>query len=150
MKTHKLSGSRMYHIWQSMKQRCTNPNCKARDRYWWRWIKLCDKRYTFMGFYEDMIDTYQDWLSIDRIDNDGNYCKENCRWATWQEQYENMSINHNVVYKWKWYPTIAKMCRALGVRYQLVRDRIRYWWSIEDAVDLPLWVKRDVKKRKVL
>ena len=153
---HWMEWSQPYRKFMAAKARCNNPKNDSYYRYGGRWIKMLRK--DFQEFRDDMWDSYYEHISrfweknttLDRIDYNWNYCKDNCRWATWQEQYENMSINHNVVYKWKCYPTIAKMCRALGVRYQLVRDRIRYWWSIEDAVDLPLWVKRDVKKRKVL
>lgn len=133
MKTHKLSNTRLYHIWQSMKQRCTNPNCKMRHRYWGRWIKLCDKRYSFMWFYEDMSDTYQKWLSIDRIDNNGNYCKENCRRATMKEQCNNKNNNTKVKY-WEDLREVAK--EKWCSRSFLGKCMRKSWYNLDKAKEL--------------
>jgi hypothetical protein len=96
--SHKLSKTRQYRIWAAMKTRCTNQNCAAYKSYGGRGIKICDDwMSSFVKFYDwAMSNGYCDKLSIDRIDVNGNYCPENCRWATGQEQSLN---RRNTIYK---------------------------------------------------
>ena len=87
---HNLSYTRIHRIWKGMKERCNNPKAKSYSNYGGRGIKVCGEwNNSFAKFYEDMIDGYSEDLTIDRIDNDGIYCKENCRWATYSQQQIN-------------------------------------------------------------
>ena len=98
--THGLSHTRLYRIYCGMKTRCFNENCEAYPYYGGRGITICDEwLYNFENFYNwAMENGYRDSLSIDRINNDGNYCPENCRWATDSEQANNKSTSHFIYY----------------------------------------------------
>lgn len=102
---HKLSRSRIYRIYYWIKERCTNINNRIYKYYGWRWIKCLWN--TFEEFYNDMSPTYKSNLTIDRIDNNWNYCKENCRWATMKEQWQNRRkkgtafLLDNIKIEWK-------------------------------------------------
>ena len=117
---HGMEWTNPYRKFMAAKARCENPKNHSYYRYWWRWIKVIWKDFT--EFWEDMSESYNDhvkkyWIkntTLERIDYNWNYCKENCRWATWEEQYENMSNNHWVFYKWIYYPTIASLCKETG------------------------------------
>lgn len=81
-----------YSIWVSMRQRCTDENAREYKNYGGRGISVCDEWNTFENFHRDMGACPKD-LSLDRIDNDGNYQKSNCHWATRKEQNNNKICN---------------------------------------------------------
>ena len=84
--------TRVYRIWNAMKQRCQNPNQPHYERYGGRGITVCDRWQKFAEFYADMGDPPTDQHSIDRIDNDRGYEPGNCRWATLIEQAQNKRV----------------------------------------------------------
>lgn len=126
-KTHWLSSSRIYHIRIWINDRCYNDNNPAYKHYWWRWIK-CLWRW-FQSFYNDMISTYQKWLTIERINNDWDYCVDNCRWATHKEQENNR--RDNIIYNWV---PLSVYCREYWLNY---KKAYRYYknWNLNTLIE---------------
>lgn len=133
-----IKNKRLYRIWQDMKRRCYNKKRPAYRYYGAKGVKICNEwKISFKNFQEWAITNgYKDNLTIDRINNNGNYEPNNCRWVTRKEQNNNMSTNHIVEYKGKKY-TLAKLAETYNLNYNLIKSRIRYNWNINDIVEKP-------------
>lgn len=110
-----------YKTWNEMKYRCENPNSDAYKHYGGRGIKVCARwRDSFENFLADMGERPSKYHSIDRIDVNGDYCPENCRWATTYVQCNNRRNNIYVTYNRKT-KTLKQWCDDLGMNYNNVR-----------------------------
>lgn len=135
---HGASFTRLYGIWASMKERCGRPKHPHYHRYGGRGISVCKEWEDFIQFRDWAVSNgYSDALTIDRINNDGNYEPSNCRWVTMKEQHNNTSQNRIVEYRGGKY-TISQLSDLSGVKYSTLRERINYGWSVEDAAEKPV------------
>lgn len=135
-KTHGLSKSPLHAVWRAMVARCSNSEHPAYPYYGSRGISVEPRWLSFENFYEDMEPNYSYGLSLDRIDNDGNYGKENCRWATREEQARNTRSNRVITYRDQSKP-LAEWCEVLEIGYQTTRARLNSGWTVEQAFELP-------------
>lgn len=142
-RSHGLRHSPEYRIWFSMHQRCRNVRVRNHANYGGRGITVCPQWDDFATFYQDMGPRPSAQHSIERIDNNGPYAAENCRWATRVEQGRNKRNNRLI--------TLAGMTRPLsawaedaGLRYGLVMQRIRKGWNPKRALTTqPITSQRD-------
>lgn len=135
--THGLTGSPAYKTWQSMVNRCHKPFNKEFINYGQRGITVCDSwRNSFASFYKDMGDPPKG-KSLDRIDNNGPYSPDNCRWANQTEQCNNKRTNKNITYKGIT-KTIAEWARHLGISPITIRSRLRNGWSTDKSLESPV------------
>lgn len=121
---HGGTGSRLFRIWESVKTRCTNEHDPAFQNYGGRGIRICDEwRDSFEAFRTwAEANGYADDLTIDRIDVDGDYAPENCRWATRKEQQNNTRRNVLVTYRGQLL-TLMQASEASGISYSVLRHR---------------------------
>lgn len=136
--THGLSYSTERSIWNEMRQRCKNKNNERYNDYGGRGIKVCEEwDNDFMVFYTDMGERPSKKHSIERIDNNKGYSKENCKWATKKEQANNRRTNLIIEYKGE-SRTLTQWCDILNLDYNLMKNRIkRDGWTIEEAFTIP-------------
>jgi hypothetical protein len=129
--THGMSRTRLNIIWRNMKTRCENKNDKFYHRYGARGICVCYDWHSFQSFMKWATSSgYEKNLTIDRINNDGNYEPNNCRWATWIEQANNMSRNHFLTFNGETM-TLMEWHRRTGINYSTIRSRVGKGWSTE-------------------
>lgn len=123
--THRMGKTKFYFVWMQIQQRCCNENETAYKHYGGRGIKVLWR--SFEEFKKDMYHPYlrhieefgEKQTTINRINNDGNYCKENCRWATYKEQARNKRNNRLIAYKGKT-QCLSAWLEELGIsRYML-------------------------------
>ena len=137
-KTHGLAGHRLYGTWAKIKDRTLNSNCKEYNDYGGRGISICEEcENDFKAFYDwSMSNGYEEnkGLSIDRIDNDGNYCPENCRWTniTIQSRNQRIQKNNTSGYKGVHYVKDKGKYRA-QIRLNYKRVNLGYFLTAEEG-----------------
>ena len=145
---HGLSNDPLYIKWNSIKVRCYDPSCKSYKDYGGRGIKMCDE-------WKNSVDEFAKWayssgynedLTIERIDNNGDYCPENCRWVTKMEQAKNRRSNYKIAYNGKT-QDLTDWCKDLGLDYKLIHNRIhKSHWSFERAISEPVHAEKRNRK----
>ena len=144
--THGMRDTKIYSIWGALKKRCTDKNTVAYKNYGGRGITYDTSWDKFENFYEDMGDSFNEHIkefgekdtSIDRVNVDGNYCKENCKWSTVKEQQNNKRTNHYLYYKGKKY-TLMELSEEFNILYGTLKSRInKCKWPVDKAVETPI------------
>lgn len=140
--THGKANTRLYSTWCNMKQRCYNPKNTEFDSYGGRGIIMCQEWQEFLPFYNwAMGNGYQDNLTIDRINNNGNYEPSNCRWINYKTQANNTRRNHLITYKNET-KTMTEWAEIKNISYTFLRRRLNLGWSAEEALTIPKGGKR--------
>ena len=133
--THKQRHTNLYEVWKTMKQRCFNPNSQSYKNYGARGITVCEEwKNNFISFYEwSMENGYKKGLTIDRIDNNSNYCPENCRWADRVVQANNTRLNKHIVINGK-DDTLANWIRFFNTTPHSYYSKLKKGYSEQDAL----------------
>lgn len=121
--THGLTNSPTYHCWRGILARCATPSHRSYANYGGRGIGVCERWLDFENFFQDMGHRPSEKHSLDRIDNDGNYCPENCRWAEPKEQQRNKRNTRFVHYNGRTIP-IQQACEEAGILSATVYSRV--------------------------
>jgi len=139
--THGMAGKykqhRAYCSWYCMKNRCNLPDREGNQEYHGRGIVYDPKWDTFEGFWEDMGGTWKEGLSLDRVNTDGNYCKDNCRWATPKQQSNNRRNTRRLTYQGKTL-SVSEWSELTGISLNTLQSRAKLGWSDEDVLTKPV------------
>jgi len=141
--THGMTHTSTFKSWSDMKQRCLNPNDRGYKHYGGRGIQVCQRwQESFENFLEDM-GVCPDGLTLDRQNNDGNYEKDNCKWATKDEQMNNR--RNSVVLEYEGQSkTAAQWAKEKGISPYTIYDRLSSGWSAERAISTPVVSNKEV------
>lgn len=132
--------SRLYRAWTNMRRRCNKASSLDYKRYGGRGIRVCPQWDSSFGNFRDwaMENGYADNLEIDRIDNDGDYCPENCRWVDRKTQMNNTSTNRYITALGQEH-TLSEWCRITGLSHECIRQRLDVkGWNPDEAMLIPL------------
>ena len=132
---------KLYNVWRSMRGRCKTPTHQSYKDYGGRGISVCKVwDDDFSTFYSWAIENgYAPGLSLDRIDNNGNYSPSNCRWTNHTVQCNNTRNNHRITFNGETH-TLKEWSDIVGISQETLSGRInRYGWSIQDALTIDVW-----------
>jgi hypothetical protein len=142
---HGMTNTRFYKIWKGAKYRCINPKNCLYKYYGGRGIKICDRWLKFDNFLNDMYQSYEEHIricdenntTIDRIDTNGDYCLENCKWSTWKEQGNNRKTNAFIKFN-NINMTVTQWSDKLHINKSTILGRLhKYGWSVEKTLTTP-------------
>ena len=134
MKPKNTYHKKLHKVWVSMRQRCLNLNDKDYRHYGGRGITICEEWSVFANFSRDMAADYAPGLSLDRMNNEGNYTPSNCRWATPLEQNNNRRGVHTLRTPWG-VLSVAEASRAAGIPEGTMRGRVKRGVPLSDIFD---------------
>ena len=126
-----------YQCWISMRSRCYRKSCHAYHNYGGRGIFVCDRWDRFENFYSDMGPRPSPNHSIERIDNNGIYSPQNCRWATRKEQQNNMRVNNTITHNGITL-NVTEWAEKLNINRATLFTRLRHGWSAEKVLTTPV------------
>ena len=142
---HNCTGTRVYRIWKGMRNRCNNPNSDDFHNYGGRGISICEDWSDFSIFQEWTLNNgYSEFLTIDRIDNNGNYGADNCRWVSRGVQAFNTRVNR-IVETWLGDMPITQLARVVGINRKILARRLDLGFS-EDELLEPIKQNKGVEK----
>jgi ribosomal protein S27E len=134
---HGLRHNPIHKVWSGMVQRCTNKNVPHYSYYGGRGITVCDEWLTVEGFYKDMGERPKG-TTLDRINNELGYFKDNCRWVTSEEQSNNKRSSVKITYKGKT-QTLSQWAKEYNMKRETLYGRVTLAkWSIEKAITTPV------------
>lgn len=148
LRTHCMHGTPEYQAWRAMLSRCQNKNVPNHPGYGGRGIRVCERWQVFENFISDMGRRPSPAHSLDRIDNDGNYEPENCRWATNTVQQRNKRNAVLVTWAGETLP-VREWEDRLGFRKELLYGRLKKGWSVERAMTEPVHTEKSHPSRAV-
>ena len=126
-----------YRAWHAMLQRCNNPGDARYVNYGGRGIGVCSRWMLFASFYADMGPRPSPKHSLDRIDNEGDYQPENCRWALPRQQCRNTRRNRWITWRGQT-RCMSEWCEALDISLHTLLSRLDAKWSLDDAFTRPV------------
>ncbi len=135
--THGLTGTPEHAVWKTMRMRCNNPNNKSYPRYGGRGIKICERWNDFENFLADMGERPRKGLQVERINNDGDYCPENCEWNTPKVQANNRSSNRSLTYDGRT-QNISQWADELGFQPSTLLMRANLGWDVHKILTTPV------------
>lgn len=133
---HGMARTTEYRVWAGMMSRCTNKNSAAYPDYGGRGIVVCSEWQEFLNFYQDMGPRPSHEHTLERLDNNGPYSKDNCSWELHAVQMNNTRKNVFIEHNGK-VQTVAQWCRELGINYTTVQRRLRAGWAPATALTTP-------------
>lgn len=136
----------VYDIWRMMKKRCFDKNAKEYVNYGKRGITICPTWLEYKSFLTWALENgYKKGLSIERIDNNGNYCPENCKWISLAKQARNKRNNRLLTYNGET-KCMAEWAEIVGIKQDVIKDRLnRYNWTVEEALGFKKRIRRGKK-----